>query len=243
VKAIRALLALLFVTVCSCGPRDQAADPLQEARRLAEEGRFEEALQKHIWLHDHVLEAQPSYYGVRLSFALAEWIELGKKYPKALQALKAVRDTKTSRLLAGERDRPLFHDVESINDYLGESKATIELFKKIEAAQPEFAVAIYDMAAKALIEAKEFSLAKKYLGDPIARFTKAKDNFNRGIDYAKSSRTRRASREAYEIIFTDEVLRIIVVLDKAGDHDLAHKIQSQALAVLESQAIRDAIKN
>src|SRR2546426_6861906 len=133
------LLFLLLVTMCSCDSKERPGDPLDEARRLARQGKFEQALQKHIWIHDHVLEANPSYYGVRLSFALADWIDLGKKYPKALEALKAIRDKKTSRLMAGEDDRVVFHDVQSINQYLGESKATVELFKQIQARQPEFA--------------------------------------------------------------------------------------------------------
>jgi hypothetical protein len=83
VKVMRGLLLLLLMTMCSCGSKDRTGDPLDDARRLAADGKFEQALQKRIWLHDHVLETHPNYYGVRLSFALAEWVELGKEYPKA----------------------------------------------------------------------------------------------------------------------------------------------------------------
>jgi tetratricopeptide (TPR) repeat protein len=240
VNTMRALLLLLLV-MCSCDAKDQAESALDEARRLAAQGKFQEALEKHVWFHDHALEVRPSYYGVRLSYALSDWVELGKKYPKALETLKGIRDKKTSRLLAGEADRALFHDVESINDHLGESKATVDLFRKIEVARPGFAASVYDLADEALIAAGEYGLAKKYLGDPMTRLAKAKRRFDEGIQYAKMSRSGDASRQAFESIFTDDIVRIITVLDKTGDSDKAREIQSKALAVLESPAIRNAI--
>jgi len=241
-KTMRVLLLLVILMTCSC-TKDQAGDPLDDAKRFSNEGKFERALQKHIWLHDHVLEDRPGYRGVRLSFALAEWVELGKKYPKALEALKDIRNKKTTRLLDGERQRDLFNDVESINDYLGESKATVELFKKIEAAQPEFATSIYDLADEALVEAGEFALAKKYLGDPAARLSTAQRNFERGIQHSKTSPMGEASQRAFEGIFTDEILRIIAVLNNTGARDQARQIQSAALNVLDNPAIRGAIKD
>src|SRR6185503_2215938 len=114
---------------------DEAQEALNEARQFAEDGKFEEALDRHVWFHEHALEVRPSYYGVRLSYALSDWAELGKVYPKALETLKGIRDEKASRLLTGQTDRHLFHDVESINDHLNESVATVELFKAIQATR------------------------------------------------------------------------------------------------------------
>ena len=41
-------------------------------------------------------------YGVRLSFALSYWEQLGEVYPPALTALKKTRDDKTALLLDGK---------------------------------------------------------------------------------------------------------------------------------------------
>jgi tetratricopeptide (TPR) repeat protein len=218
-------------------------DALEQARQLAAAGKFEEALQKHIWFHNHALEVDPAYYGVRLSFALADWVELGRKYPPALTALQKIRDEKTSRLVNGLANRDLFHDVESINEYLDESAATVALFKKIEGKQPDFAASVYDLADEALILAGEYALARKYLGDPMFRFETAKRHFEDGMRYAKTSEREEASRRATEHIFTDEIVRIVNVLDKAGDQDRAREIQSKALAVLNNPTIRGAITN
>jgi hypothetical protein len=63
----------------------------REAGALMRQGRYADSLQKHLWFHDHALEHQQALAGVRLSFALAYWLELAACYPEAMQALTAVR--------------------------------------------------------------------------------------------------------------------------------------------------------
>lgn len=241
-NTMRALFLMILVAMCSCSSKDRAMKALEEAKSLAAQGRYEEALDKHVWFHDHALETTPSYYGVRLSFALNEWVELGKKYPKALTKLKEIRDEKTARLLAGEINRATFHDVRSINHYLGESESTVRLFKEIEAARPEFAKSVYTLADKALIAAGEYALARKYLGDPIAYYEEAQRKFEKGMLYAKTGQNGEAARKAFESNFTDAVIRVITVLDKTDEPKQAREIQSKALAVLDRPEIRDAFK-
>src|SRR6266404_4256391 len=133
--------------------KDRARAALDAARRLASQGKFHAALMKHVWFHNHALEISKSYYGVRLSFALADWMELAQKYPPALTALRKIRDKKMARLSRGKADRDLFHDVDSINRRLKESAATVELFKKIDKMNARFATSIYHLADEAIIAA------------------------------------------------------------------------------------------
>jgi tetratricopeptide (TPR) repeat protein len=237
-----AVVTLLVLTLCCCTrEKNKADEALDQARQFTAEGKFQEALERHIWYHNHALEISPSHYGVRLSFALADWVELGKKYPKALKALRDIRDEKTARLVAGEANRPLFHDVVSINEEIGESGATVQAFKKIQSAQPAFAPSIADLADKALFDSKECELEKKYLGDPFARFDTAKHTLDFGIEYAKTRGAAGRSRQAFENNFSRDVVRLIVVLDKTGDRDVARQIQEKALAACNSAAIKTAL--
>jgi tetratricopeptide (TPR) repeat protein len=221
-------------------PKDEAERALNDARRLAEAGDYAGALEKQVWFHNNALAIRPGYYGVRLSFALADWVELGKKYPPALEKLKSIRDAKMASLSTGTRNRELFHDVVSIDEYLGETKQTVDLFKKIDASNPEFASEVFDIADSALLESKEYQLAKKYLGDPEERLAHAKANLDRGMKWAKQKGGDH-SRQAFEKIFTDEVVRIITILRETGDRGSAKKIQNQALSVLNSPGIGEAL--
>ena len=50
---------------------------LREARAAAKAGRYEEALDGYIWFHENSVNI-PGLGGVRLSFALVSWIDLGR---------------------------------------------------------------------------------------------------------------------------------------------------------------------
>ncbi|MBL9171429.1 MAG: hypothetical protein JNN07_27095 [Verrucomicrobiales bacterium] len=87
----------------------------------------------------------------------------------------------------------------------------------------------------------DYPVARTLLGKPEARFLKAKQNFQLGMRHAATSSMGLASRDAVESIFTDEVLRIIIVLDKTGDRKQARQIQGEALGLLNSTNIAHAI--
>ncbi|HXJ61259.1 MAG TPA: hypothetical protein VNU68_31835 [Verrucomicrobiae bacterium] len=222
--------------------KDKAREAFDEARRLADAGDYESALATRVWFHNHCLEVDPGYYGVRLSYALSHWVELGRKFPKALERLKDIRDEKVARLLAGESNRDLFNEVEAINRHLNDFNSTIELFKRIETTNPSFAFAIYDLVDEALLHGREYALAKKHLGDPQKHLAAAQLDFEEGMDYAATCDSPDALRRAYESIFTECVLRLIKVLDESDDLVEAKRIQSEALKTLDNHAIRDAIK-
>lgn len=232
--SIQILALFLVASTCQAQASNAATEALREAQRFTSEGKYEEALQKHLWYHEHATELDPSQSGVRLSFALAYWMDLGKKYPKALDALKSVRDQGVARLLKGEGDWSLLYDVYSINRELGESQATVELFKKIHATNPSFAAEIYHGADRALVDAKEYALVSEYMQDPSEQLATALKLFelNRKLMRAGDAERR----------FTDTMVRLITVLKETGDRERALEIQAEALKVVDSPAIREAVK-
>ena len=117
----------------------------------------------------------------------------------------------------------------------------MEAFKKIQAARPDFAYSVAELADKALFDAKEYELERKYLGDPLARFDCLKRNLDFGIEYAKTRGAASRSPQAFEHNFTHDVVRLIVLLDKTGDTDTARQIQAKALAACDNAAIRAAL--
>jgi len=238
---MRAGAFVLLMSMCSCGTNDDPGRALEDARRLAQKGDYEGALAKHVWFHENALAINSAYYGVRLSFALGDWVELGKKYPKALDKLKSVRDEKTARLLAGHLDHDLFNDVQSINDNLGENTATVEIFKRIDVLNPDFAAQTYDLADEALVEAQEYKLTRKYLGDPTKRLATARENFEQGMQFAKASKHGDSSRRAFERIFEQRIVRIITVLRETGEQESAKNIQMEALKAFDSAEIKNAL--
>ena len=160
------------------GEKPDLQNILNEAKNLMDEGKYEEALQRQIWYFNHALEFDPAQTGVRLSFALAQWVELGRRYPRAKQALLEIRDRDTQRLAAGKGFANLFSDVNSINNYLGQEDATLALFKTIYQTDNQLAKGCYFYAENLLIQHGEYELLLNCLGDPQARF----DSYQRGFE-------------------------------------------------------------
>jgi hypothetical protein len=72
-----------------------------EARTLRNAAQYEESLQREIWFFNHALEYDQGLAGVRLSFTLSDWAELGRRYPKAVQALIEIRDHDMQQFMLG----------------------------------------------------------------------------------------------------------------------------------------------
>lgn len=233
-----ALGAALVFSQARANDPSSVQKALDEARSLAEAGDYPAALAKHILFHRHILESDPAMAGVRLSFALSDWKRLGAKYPPALAALRAIRDEDATLLLTDKRTQQLFQDVAAINGELGlnEPKATVELFKKLDAQAPTFATQAYRSAEEVLVASGELALARKHLGDPGRRFAENR----RFFESLKEFEGNRGG--AAEKIFTERTMNLIRVLEGAGDHTGALAIQAKALTVVTNDELRAAVK-
>jgi hypothetical protein len=216
---------------------------LQRGQEAAAAGRYEDALRDYIWFHEHALEHEPSLYGVRLSFALWYWIELANEYPEARIALKRVRDEKTARLLNGDTNRDLFHDVESINDRLENEEATYELFATLEKAKPDFAAVCADLAMPAIVKAEDFAMALRYTPSPGDTLSSYSEALNRDIEELERQPPSKAPRlEAYVQIYVRRVYLLLKILRGNNQNSEADALRVRALELVKSPSARDAVR-
>jgi len=220
-----------------------AQERLHAAHLGTLEGKYAEALSEYVWFHHYALAEQPSLYGVRLSFALAHWKDLADVYPPALAALLEVRDDKTRRLVSGELDRELFHDTEAINQYLGASSETSKLFESIDRDAPEFARECSDLAFEALVESGKFSLAAKYLRDPVGRVAKLAERLNNDVArIPERPRSKSPRYRAYTWNFALDLRTIVAILSGAGRGADAAECRARAFAILKPWYVRKAVE-
>lgn len=219
-----------------------------QARRLAEEGKYPEALEKHLWYHENALKYEPSQSGVRLSFALSDWLELGEKYPPALQAMIAIRDEKTTRIRSGLGDSDLFDDVSAYNRTLEENDKTVELFKFLHEHDPDLAKSSFDCADDSLVTAREYQLCSHYIPNPLYELKRLKIHYlDMKIDAERSERILNMLKthpdytpEMYarylspgKQLFTESVVRLIKILVGSDRKPEAEAVHAQALSLLE----------
>jgi hypothetical protein len=211
---------------------------LKEARHAVRRGAHAEALQKYVWFHHHALEHNPGLGGLRLSSAITEWLELGKTYPPALDALESVQALNLRSLRSGSNNRREFHDVAAINERLGRSELTTSVFREIAERQPEFAKECLPVALPSLIRMQDFALARRFATSPKERLD------NHLAWFAKKLNERRSSLHDEEFIgvYARRMRELSSVFEGVGEHEEAELLQSKAIDELANLSDRDELR-
>ena len=227
-------LNLITLFIALTASKIQAEDMqkyLQETVQIAKEGNYQEALERHVWFHNHALEIQPSMTGVRLSFALMYWTELGRKYPPALEKLKEIRDEKEQILLDGDGSFALFHDVSGINRALKEDERTIELFKKVESTNPEQIDRLWIVAKDLAFSQKEYDLINRHIKDVEQEYRNAYSDYLRDYSMFKNDDHIKWVRDSFQ----NESNQLALLAEFNGDDAVAELIRKRASEVLKSE--------
>jgi hypothetical protein len=216
-------------------------DVLREARLLAKSQQYAAALEKYIWFHDHALDSDRSLVGVRLSYAIAEWVDLGKAYPPAQRALEGIRDVKTKTLMQGTYDADLFHDVAAINRALGQPERTSELFKSIDAAERSVAEKCFHIALEYLVATREFGFARSFISDPKKEIDRFATLFSILGRQPAPSVSPEMLEETLVRIYVKKVSLILRVFVEVGEEDVASRLRHYALECVPDVRLRDRI--
>jgi len=216
---------------------------LQDTETLVCDKKYEEALERTIWFHNNALKYDSAISGVRLSFALSEWHEFGKKYPPALAALKDIRDNKTKSIIAGNVSFELFHDIESINDELSEKEKTLALFYKIDKMYPIFAKDAWILVKDDVIKSNNQTLIKKYLQNILSEYTKIR---NRHIDDMSWYHSKKMDKKNNDELvtwlknnFVEESIQLIELAIETNDKETAETIKTDAYGIQKDKRISE----
>ncbi len=239
---MKTILLLFFLTaLASRAEWKPPAEPdpsqiLDEARDDASAGRHEVALEKHLWFHRHALGLEPSLYGVRLSFALSFWHELGKVYPPALAKLKEAGEAATAAVKAGRSAREAFHDAASIHKQLGEEEKTAALFVWLDQNEPDVAKRVFGLARPALVKDENYKLCGKYLR-PVEDFERARASYLQNLKMAEQGLGDRI-RQFGEKSFETDISMLVALLAVNDRADEAADIAGKALEVRDNPEFR-----
>ena len=222
--------------------RQAASERLHQAQLAAIDGRHEEALREYEWFHRNALKHEPSLYGVRLSFALWYWTELGKVYPKARRSLERIRREKMATLRSGRGSRDLFHDVAAINRALSKHVDTYRVFRWLDARRPRMAARCARVALPALVEARAFKLARRHVPDPESRLAEYAMFLNTRLAEIPGritrSKTQAPAKRAYLQNYCNDAGLLIGILRGTGERNRARLLRRSALALIDPPSAR-----
>jgi len=213
---------------------------LREARQCVKSRDYAAALEKYIWFHNHALDANRFLVGVRLSYAVSEWADLGEVYPPALRALEDVRNAKTSSLMNGNDDSSLFHDVKAINRALGQVERTRDLFKIVAESNRGFAEKCFPVALECLVLTKEFNLARSFMPDVRSEVDRLAVPFKSPVRSTPSS-SREMKQEIFVKIYVKSIGLLLGVLIGVGDEVEAKRVRQYAIDCITDEELRDMV--
>lgn len=215
---------------------------LDEAVEDTRNENYDVALQKLLWFHEHALSIRPSLSGVRLSFALGYWYELGERYPPARDKMIEVRDAAVTRCREQEFPFEAFQEVCAFNRELDQSELSVELFLEAEEKFPESAKRIYHVAEHSLIEAERYDVCNPYL-DADNRFQFVKHVYDLS-QKLKEEHPLPGEDDPYLVnhSFIKWVGTFIGLLVKNDRGDEAEAVKAKALEVMDNEEIRRVIE-
>ncbi len=228
-----------FASVAKSFTKADVDRALSDASRLRHEGRYEDALERHIWYHKNAMRYAPEHYGVRLSFALAYWAELGGVFPKAKDALRSVRD----ETLAAYRKKPsdwlVFGEVMSLNMYLDDLESAMALFyegrkNRVE----ETGLLLY---LDRILATGDKKWARDVIGDPRARLALIEDQVFMRNRFMRRDET---PGDMKGMLDESDARQVAILLKAVGSIDglsAAQALQNEALKFLDSPIIREAL--
>jgi tetratricopeptide (TPR) repeat protein len=228
-----------------------------EVRDLIANGQYDEALQQCLSFHAKYKTANGSLIPL-----LGDWIELGRRYPKAKDALVEIRDNDVREFSEGRGYADLFSEVNSINGYLNQADATYALFKTIYQQDRQLAGQCYYYVQDLLMQKGDYELLLNCLGDPQAHFESARRGFEMQIE---SQQRMDEMRKKYPMPvppalrlpsgafgppdlgqmatnnFVGQVCKLVEILVVTGHQADAEKIHAEAVKVLADPRLQSAV--
>jgi len=236
----------------------------EEVRKLIINGRYDEALQLCLSTHDQFKTSNA------LGALMPQWIELGRRFPQAREALLGIRDHDLHEFSAGRGYSDLFAEINSINGPLHQDDSTYALFKTIREQDPELAQQCFPYVEGLLVAKGEYQWCYDHMGDPQGKFEVIHQAMAMQLDHQQrmaaiqeATRKRiaemnrqngRSDLPAYSPPDTSSKLKqfahdnfvggtrqLIEILVATGHQSDADKIRDQAVAILDDERLKSAV--
>ena len=198
-----------------------------------------------------------------------DWIELGRRYPKAKQALTEIRDADARQFSAGGGYSDLFQEIANINQYLNDGAATVALFKTIESRDPQLARQCYFYVQDQLVQQGEYDKCLHYLGEPQAAFERIRQSRERLKQFEAQNAVRNEElRKRFQAMaqtnaqfariplpllpeppkladktFVGQTRQLIEILVGTNRKTDAEEIRDEALTILDDPRLKSAVRD
>lgn len=200
-------------------------------------GRFAESLQKHEWYFENSRN-EKGLGGVRLSFALGDWLELASDYQPAMVAFVSLRDRTEKRCRESGGEFKAFHELSALNEYIDSNDRTIAMFLHIAKEDKNAAARIYHVAEPYLVANGLYLEC-----GPFLKFERTIETCISALRIGKELEETFAGQDhspppLAEKMFRENMTRLVALLALNGRAAYAEMAMNQSLAEFESEEFR-----
>ena len=192
---------------------------LNDARKARTSNDYSLSLEKYEWFFDNAIKINKSYYGVRLSYCLIEWAELGSQYPAAKAALIKKKE-EAFNLFSESKSITCFHEYESICDALECQNEAVKVFKQTSDSDIELSRKLFTYVYPELAKNKEWEICRKYMGNGYNAYKELLELFDFCIEgTSKMSDEQRKEINNSSVTRTVKELEWILEMQKYAQAD------------------------
>ncbi|SJL84203.1 hypothetical protein [Vibrio palustris] len=193
---------------------------LGNARKAFKEKRYVESLENYKLFYDNAIEIDRSYYGVRLSYCLGEWAELGTQYPDALTELIKLKESTLSDFEKNQ-SRQSFHEYSCICKVLNCDEDTFDQFLVVRETNIDLSHKVFRFVYEYCASNRKWDLCREYLGNGLKQYKRSLETFDHMMEFA-AEKEGDLSESIYKdgiAAFKREVLWILDMLAYIDEPD------------------------
>jgi hypothetical protein len=216
---------------------------LREAQDDALAGRYEVALEKHLWFHRNALRYEQGLRGVRLSFALGYWARLADEYPPARAALEGVRDEAWAGVMPALSPTTAFESFQefaAINRTLRDDGRTVAAFEQLDEERPDLAERLISVAQPALVRQKQYSVCARYVSLDAA--SRATEMYRHTKEAAAAGRIPSSTVQFAEKKFENDMSILVALLVVSGRDAEARRVAAEAEQERSNEAFKATLE-
>ncbi len=211
----------------------QKLDPtlvLKEANQAIKNLEFDKSNEKFKWYWTNSAKIKPSLIGVKLTFALRDWMSLAAKYPPALSEIKKLQ---SDLLLVMSNNYPQlleFAEFSALSGALGFDEDVCRIFESLVNKNEIGARPYFRIASKHLILCKRYKICNPFIG--VDAFRRIKANFSNSKIIDEGTNSPQNEIKLYN--YLSEVATMVALLIHNDRKNESNEIANETARLFES---------
>jgi len=197
---------------------------------------------KYEWYFENAEKLKPSLRGVRVSFCLAGWVEVAKKYPPAMKRIIELKENALNNF--NEKNSiDAFRDFSCISRYLETGNEVLDIFYSYHQKNKELSKQLFRHAYDFLVENKEWEVCTEYMDNFSEKYDlsfhcfdhTSKDEHNYGNEFVEPLHQYRIE------LLKNGIIPLFKILAIKSDTDLYNQYLVKVKIDLENRGLDELL--